>query len=197
MAGAGLLLAVTLVALALSTQQAQAVGIATYLQGNPDYTVAAKFVQLADAPAIFGDSPEAGIVLFAASDSAWKTAADALGINIDPSTASKADGEKLGSIMMYNMISGAGTDAHEEGTPESLAAKQDVQTLLGAANSQQLPLHFTRKGDQTVATGLVPDNNAVLPEPLKLGKSLVYLTDTVLLPSSEGAAVPNPARRRR
>jgi hypothetical protein len=70
------------------------------------------------------------------------------GINIDPSTASKADGEKLGSIMMYNMISGAGTDAHEEGTPESLAAKQDVQTLLGAANSQQLPLHFTRKGDQ-------------------------------------------------
>ena len=50
---------------------------------------------------------------------------------------------------------------------------------------------------QTVATGLVPDNNAVLPEPLKLGKSLVYLTDTVLLPSSEGAAVPNPARRRR
>ena len=54
-------------------------GIATYLQGNPDYTVAAKFVQLADAPAIFGDSPEAGIVLFAASDSAWKTAADALG----------------------------------------------------------------------------------------------------------------------
>ena len=70
------------------------------------------------------------------------------GINIDPSTASKADGEKLGSIMMYNMISGAGTDAHEEGTPESLAAKQDVQTLLGAANSQQLPLHFTRKGHQ-------------------------------------------------
>jgi hypothetical protein len=57
----------------------QAAGIATYLQGNPDYTVAAKFVQLADAPAIFGDSPEAGIVLFAASDSAWKTAADALG----------------------------------------------------------------------------------------------------------------------
>jgi hypothetical protein len=70
------------------------------------------------------------------------------GINIDPSTASKADGQKLGSIMMYNMISGAGTDAHQEGTPESLAAKQDVQTLLGAANSQQLPLHFTRKGDQ-------------------------------------------------
>lgn len=59
--------------------RAQAVGIGTYLQGNPDYTVAAKFVQLADAPAIFGDSPEAGIVLFAASDSAWKTAADALG----------------------------------------------------------------------------------------------------------------------
>lgn len=57
----------------------QAEGIATYLKGNPDYTVAAKFVQLADAPAIFGDSPEAGIVLFAASDSAWKTAADALG----------------------------------------------------------------------------------------------------------------------
>jgi hypothetical protein len=50
---------------------------------------------------------------------------------------------------------------------------------------------------QTVATGLVPDNNAVLPEPLKLGKSLVYLTDTVLLPSSSGEAVPNPARRRR
>jgi hypothetical protein len=50
---------------------------------------------------------------------------------------------------------------------------------------------------QTVATGLVPDNNAVLPEPLKLGKSLVYLTDTVLLPSSSGGAVPNPARRRR
>jgi hypothetical protein len=48
-----------------------------------------------------------------------------------------------------------------------------------------------------VATGLVPDNNAVLPEPLKLGKSLVYLTDTVLLPSSSGSAVPNPARRRR
>jgi hypothetical protein len=57
----------------------QAAGIATYLAGNPDYTVAAKFVQLADAPAIFGDSPDAGIVLFAAADSAWKTAADSLG----------------------------------------------------------------------------------------------------------------------
>lgn len=74
------------------------------------------------------------------------------GINIDPSSASKADGEKLGSIMMFNMISAAGTDAHEEGTPEALAAKQDVQTLLGAANSQQLPLHFTRKGDQVRAS---------------------------------------------
>ena len=59
----------------------QAAGIATYLKGNPDYTVAAKFVQLADAPAIFGD---AGIVLFAASDSAWKTAADALGERLSP-----------------------------------------------------------------------------------------------------------------
>jgi hypothetical protein len=53
--------------------------------------------------------------------------------------------------MMYNMISAAGTDAHEDGTPEALAAKQDIQTLLGAANSQQLPLHFTRKGDQVRA----------------------------------------------
>lgn len=143
--------------------------------------MAAKFVQLADAPAIFGDSPEAGIVLFAASDSAWKTAADALGecsrccrcglcrchlcshhvqvcnkslgslvagISIDPLTASKADGEKLGSIMMYNMISGAGADVHSEGSPAGLAAKQEIQTLLGAANSQQLPLRFSQQGSQ-------------------------------------------------
>lgn len=57
----------------------QAEGIATYLANDPDYTVAAKFVQLAEAPAIFSDSPDAGIVMFAASDAAWKTAADKLG----------------------------------------------------------------------------------------------------------------------
>lgn len=50
---------------------------------------------------------------------------------------------------------------------------------------------------QTVAKGLASNNNAVLGQPLKLGKSLVYLTDTVLLPSGSGGAVPNPAKRRR
>lgn len=29
--------------------------------------------------------------------------------NLDAATASKVDGEKLGSLMRYNMISGAGT----------------------------------------------------------------------------------------
>lgn len=50
--------------------------------------------------------------------------------------------------MMYNMISGAGADVQSEGSPAGLAAKKDVQTLLGAANSQQLHLTFTQQASQ-------------------------------------------------
>lgn len=45
---------------------------------------------------------------------------------------------------------------------------------------------------QTVATGLASDNQVVLGEPQKAGKSLVYLTDTVLLPDDQLNDIPVP-----
>ncbi len=45
---------------------------------------------------------------------------------------------------------------------------------------------------QTVATGLASDNKVVLEEPQKAGKSLVYLTDTVLLPDDQLNNIPVP-----
>ena len=45
---------------------------------------------------------------------------------------------------------------------------------------------------QTVATGLARDNKVVLREPQKAGKSLVYLTDTVLLPDDQLNDIPVP-----
>jgi len=50
---------------------------------------------------------------------------------------------------------------------------------------------------QTVATGLGSSNDAVLSEPQKLGMSLMYLTDTVLLPSDSAGDIPIPQQRRR
>jgi len=57
----------------------QAAGIQSYLKSDAARTIVAKFVQLAQADAIFGDNPSAGIVLFAATDSAWQAAAGKLG----------------------------------------------------------------------------------------------------------------------
>lgn len=45
--------------------------------------------------------------------------------------------------MMYNMISAAGVDVYQEGSPSGLAEKGEINTLLGAANSQQLPITFS------------------------------------------------------
>jgi hypothetical protein len=196
--GSRVLLVLALVA--ASCAQSQAEGVQSFIKADSERTIVAKFLQLADAAPIFGDSPSAGVVLFAATDSAWQTAADKLGINIDPATASKSDGEKLGSLMMYNMISGAGVDVEAEGSPAGLLAKQSVQTLLGAAYNDQLPLTFSawsEDSSKTVATGLASSNNAVLSEPQKKGMSLVYLTDTVLLPSDSAGDIPIPQQRRR
>jgi len=87
------------------------------------------------------------------------------GINLDPATASKVDGEKLGSLMMYNMISGAGVDVEAEGSPAGLLAKQSIQTLLGAAYNDQLPITFSASGSNVsehLLSFLCACGNAVL-----------------------------------
>lgn len=65
------------------------------------------------------------------------------GISLDPLTATKQDGEVLGSIMMYNMISGTGVAVDREGTPNSLKQKSGVQSILGAAYNDTLIISFS------------------------------------------------------
>ena len=65
------------------------------------------------------------------------------GISLDPTTVSKKDGEVLGSIMMYNMISGTGVSVKREGTPDSLNEKSDIQSILGAAYNENLFISFS------------------------------------------------------
>ena len=65
------------------------------------------------------------------------------GISLDPLTATKQDGEVLGSIMMYNMISGTGVAVDQEGTPDSLNHKSEVQSILGAAYNDTLLISFS------------------------------------------------------
>mmetsp|Transcript_5695 Transcript_5695/g.16252 ORF Transcript_5695/g.16252 Transcript_5695/m.16252 type:complete len:200 (+) Transcript_5695:152-751(+) len=199
MGSAACLLAVAITLCSFSSA-VSAAGVLEFLQGDPNLSITAKFVQLADAPSIFGDSPSVGVVLFAPTDTAWAAAADKLGISLDPATASKKDGEVLGSIMMYNMISGTGVSVKREGTPDSLNEKSDIQSILGAAYNENLFISFSswsEDSSKTVATGLATNNNVVLGDPQQAGKSLVYLTDTVLLPDDqrEDIPVPNPNKR--
>lgn len=49
------------------------------LSANSALSISTKFVQLANAPFIFGSTPEVGIVMFAPSDKAWAAAATKIG----------------------------------------------------------------------------------------------------------------------
>lgn len=49
------------------------------LGANYALSITTKFVQLANAPFIFGNTPEVGIVMFAPSDKAWAAAAQKIG----------------------------------------------------------------------------------------------------------------------
>ena len=55
--------------------------VSDLLSANSALSITTKFVQLANAPFIFGHTPEVGIVMFAPSDTAWAAAAKKIGEN--------------------------------------------------------------------------------------------------------------------
>lgn len=165
-------------------------GVTNTLKKMKNQSINAKILSTAGSDILFGPFTSASLVIFAPTDAAWLAGIKALGINAkNPGTAGNA---AIGATFFYNILVAPGSTAPTFGQPASLAAKKSYQSALGKATKKTLPLTFTKAcaGCSVFANGA--KTRTIIKNPIKVCNSLIYIVDTVLLPSTKASAIPVP-----
>lgn len=161
-------------------------GVIETLKWRKDMAIINRLFMTTGYDILFGPDAEGSFTIFVPTEAAWAAAAKTLGINLKNPTA--ADKNTLIALFFYNAIAGSATYID----PTTMYNGKTM-SALGEATSKNLPLTFTRAcpGCSVFVHGAT--GSAILRRPIHVCGSLIYITDTVLLPSMARAKVIAPS----
>lgn len=169
--------------------------VADYLVDVPDLFLSLTIAFGTEVAYMYGSNPTQRVVLFAPTDAAWTVAASILGVNMVNWRAGKisdSDASIVISLMLYNTIQISRTSVNTLAGQRSVLVKsKSAQSQLGVVTSRTLKLSFSQSGTSTYAIGKSGRVKLNAPHKLCSGPwSVVYKTDTVLLPSTVRSQIP-------